>query len=73
MDMAGSAAVNAASSGGILENFNGPKNMIKVISRTRNRVIRSNLVEGGDKKILAISIFTFIFIPAFRPFLPPVV
>jgi hypothetical protein len=56
IDRAGNAAVNAASIGGIFENFKGPKNIIKVINRRRNKVTLSNIVEGGDKNIFAISI-----------------
>lgn len=62
---AGKAAVTIASTGDILENINGLKNIINVINIVKNNVIRSNILDGGVKKILAISIFTFIFTSTF--------
>lgn len=61
----GTAAVIMASTGDILENANGPKNIINVTNIVRNNAIRSNILDGGVKKILVISIFTFIFTSAF--------
>jgi hypothetical protein len=70
IDRAGIAAVITASNGDMLENFKGPKNMMKVTVSIRNSTIRSYIVDGGVKNIFAISILTFIFTPAFQPFLP---
>ena len=66
---AGIAAVIIASTGDILENLSGEKNIINVTTNIISKVIFSYIVDGGVKNILKRSIFALTLTPTFQFFL----